>query len=433
MSRRQNHNVPRNYVQIDDALCNGCVLCMKACPAKAIRVRDGKARIEGPCIDCGECIRVCPRGAIRAITAWDDASGIKRYTILTVSPVLYAQFGEDVRPNDVLLALRKGFKYVYDQAHVNELFNVATQLYIEERRGKPDQTWPLISPTCPVVNRLIAYRFPSLLDNILPIVPPREIAARELKRRLYCDAVFRTEEFGIYHVTPCSAKMISIKEPMFLENSYLDGALGINEIYEIVRKYIGRVGKKIMLHRSSGVGMGWGMSGGEIEGLDKGNYLAVSGMQEIFRYLEKIEMGLLKDIDYVEFRACSEGCIGGPMTAADKYQAKHTLQKLVRMFGVEKRFQYARAKKAYEEGWFFCDRKRVPSENMRPRLSISEAIRRQEEVEKVFRLLPEKECGLCGSPDCRTFAEDVVDGRATLDRCPLYDRREGRMEIGNEG
>jgi len=433
MSRRQKHNELSHYVQIDDALCNGCVLCMKACPAKAIRVRAGKARIEGICIDCGECIRVCPRGAIKAFTTGHDTAVIKRYPILTVSPVLYAQFGEDVRPNDVLLALRKGFKYVYDQAHINELFNVATELYINEKRGKEGGIWPLISPTCPVVNRLIAYRFPSLLDNLIPIVTPREIAARELKRRLYCESVFKTEEFGIYHVTPCSAKMISINEPMFLENSYLDGALGINEVYEVVKKYIGKVDKTTMLHRSSGVGIGWGMSGGEIAGLGTGNYLAVSGIQEIFRYLEKIEMGLLKDIEYVEFRACSEGCLGGPMTAADKYQAKHTLQKLVRMFGVEKRIQYAQTKKAYEEGWFFCDRKRVPPERLKPRQSISEAIRRQEQVEKIFRLLPEKECGVCGSPNCRTFAEDVVDGRASLDMCLFHAEHGGRVEIGDEG
>lgn len=408
----------RHYVQIDEKRCNGCVLCMKACPTKAIRVKDNRvARIEGVCIDCGECIRVCPRGAIKAITTGSAASRISPYTIISASPVLYAQFGEDVMPNDILLALRKVFKYVYDQAYTHELCNVATELYIRENRGREDAIWPLISPVCPVVNRLIAYRFPSLLKHIIPVITPREIAARELKKRLYCESVFKTKEFGVYHVTPCSAKMISINEPMFLEASYLDGAMGINEVYEVVKKNLHEVDEDVMLHRSGGVGMGWSICGGEIAGLDEGNYLAVSGLRETILYLEKIEMGLLNDIEYFEFRACVEGCIGGPLTVADRYEAKRTVQRLVRMFGQEKRLKFAQAQSAYKEGWFFSEVERKPLGGKPKPLSIAEGIARQERLEDILKKLPEKECGLCGAPDCRTFAEDVADGKALLKDC----------------
>jgi len=411
----ENH---RHYVQIDEKRCNGCVICMKACPTKAIRVKDNRvARIEGVCIDCGECIRVCPRGAIKAITTGSGASRIRPYTIISASPVLYAQFGEDVMPNDILLALRKVFKYVYDQAYTHELCNVATELYIRENRGREDAIWPLISPVCPVVNRLIAYRFPSLLKHIIPVITPREIAARELKKRLYCESVFKTKEFGVYHVTPCSAKMISINEPMFLEASYLDGAMGINEVYEVVKKNLHEVDEDVMLHRSGGVGMGWSLCGGEIAGLDEGSYLAVSGLWETILYLEKIEMGLLNDIEYFEFRACVEGCIGGPLTVADPYEAKRTVQRLVRMFGQEKRLKFAQAQSAYKEGWFFSEVERKPLGGKPKPLSIAEGIARQERLEDILRKLPEKECGLCGAPDCRTFAEDVADGKALLKDC----------------
>ena len=46
---------PVRYVQIDESLCNGCVLCMKACPTKAIRIKEGLAQVQGFCINCGEC------------------------------------------------------------------------------------------------------------------------------------------------------------------------------------------------------------------------------------------------------------------------------------------------------------------------------------------------------------------------------------------
>lgn len=421
---RQNSE-PVHYVEIDDTLCNGCVLCMKACPTKAIRVKNDRvARIEDVCIDCGECIRACPRGALKPITTEYYDIKESRYSTVSASTVLYAQFGEEVMPNDVLLALKRmGFSYVHDQSYTNEMFNVAIELYIKENRKKLDSPWPLISPVCPVVVRLIAYRFPSLLKHIPPLAPPREIVAREIKKRLSVKYGCKEEEIKVFHITPCPSKMICIKEPVLQEHSYLDGAIGICNIYDTLQKNIYELNEDKVLHHSGGVGLGWGMSGGEIAGLEM-NCLAVSGLRETIRYLEKIEMGLLHDIDYIEFRACTEGCLGGPLNVADKYQAKHYVQRLVRMFGVEKRVKYGYVKKLYEKGWFFTDKKGIPLEGKSSHLSISEGIERQNKVEEILQLLPRKECGACGSPDCRTFAEDVVDGKASFENCIyLHDKR----------
>ena len=171
-----------HYVEIDEALCNGCVLCMKACPTKAIRVKNHQvARIEGVCINCGECIRVCPNGAVKAIVT---ESEIKegQYSVVNASTALYAQFGEEVMPNDVLLGLKRmGFDYVHDQSYTNEIFCVALELYFIESLKKLNAPSPLISPVCPVVIRLIAYRFPSLLKHIPPLPPPRDSGKRGKK------------------------------------------------------------------------------------------------------------------------------------------------------------------------------------------------------------------------------------------------------------
>ena len=44
-------------VRLDEELCKGCINCIKRCPTQAIRVQDGKARINKKfCIDCGECM-----------------------------------------------------------------------------------------------------------------------------------------------------------------------------------------------------------------------------------------------------------------------------------------------------------------------------------------------------------------------------------------
>jgi len=407
-----------SYIRMEKGLCTGCVLCMKACPTKSIRVRDGKAtRVGDRCIDCGECIRVCPRGAIKAVTTWSGQAELSPHSVVGASPVLYAQFGNEVMPNDILIALRKIFNYVYDQAYAHELYNAVTELYIKGNRGKEESVWPLISPACPVVNRLIALRFPSLLKHLLPFIPPREVAAREMRRRFKEKKIFGDQEAAVYHISPCSAKMISIQAPMFTEKSYLSGALGINEIYDLVVKHLGDEDEDLILHVSSGVGVGWGMSGGEIAGLDDVACLAVSGMQEMIRYLEKIEMGLFRNIEYFEFRSCREGCIGGPLTVADKYQAKGILQKFGRMFGHGKRVRRSQVQRAYQEGWFLKETLEIGTVKGEKRLPIAEAIARQDRIESILRKLPGKECGQCGSPDCKTFAEDVADGQVKQESC----------------
>lgn len=408
-----------NYVQIiDEALCKGCVHCMKACPTKAIRVREGRiARIEGTCIDCGECIRACPRGAVEAITSTSDLSNLSAYAIISVNPVLYLQFGENVLPNDVLLALRKVFKYVYDEGQTYEIFNVVMDLHIKDNRKKVDPIWPLISPYCPVVTRLIAHRFPSLLEHVPSIITPREIAGKDIKERLESENVVKVEDIGVYHVTPCSAEMISIREPMALEVSYLDGTIGINEVYAIVEKNLKSIAGDAILHRSGGVGIGWSGSGGEIAGMGSGRFLAVSGIKETTRYLEKIEMGLLTDVEYIEFRACTEGCIGGPLSVRDRYHAKYIAQRMTRMFGIEKRIAPGFVYDAYKSGWFHAEMNRKPPDDGGKHVHVATAITRMAEVEAILDRLPGKDCGACGSPDCAVFAEDVVDGGNAIENC----------------
>ncbi|MCK4274470.1 MAG: 4Fe-4S binding protein, partial [Dehalococcoidales bacterium] len=48
-------------------LCTGCYACIRNCPAKAIRIREGLAEIlKERCIDCANCINVCVTGAKQA-------------------------------------------------------------------------------------------------------------------------------------------------------------------------------------------------------------------------------------------------------------------------------------------------------------------------------------------------------------------------------
>jgi Na+-translocating ferredoxin:NAD+ oxidoreductase RNF subunit RnfB len=409
---------PDHHMRIDEKLCNGCVLCLRACPTRAIRVRNHKlAKIEGFCIDCGECLRVCPRGAVRAVTT--GIRNIERSkTILVVSPVFYAQFGEGVSPGRVNRALKKmGFLDAVDEFEALETFSTAVEIYLKETKDNPRIPRPLISPVCPVVVRIVAYRFPSLLAHFPPILRPREIAARTIREKSEEKYGFRANEIRVFHVFPCSAKMMAIENPILVHDSYLDGAIGMNEIYLGVKSQLKTDKGPADFPAGFGLGLAWGKSGGEIATMADGNFLAVSGIPETVRYLEKIEMGLLDGIDYVELRPTPAGCIGGPLTVVDRYQAKHTIERTILRTGVKRSTDPVHIQILYREGRLFTNKEPGQLKAGFKALPLAEAIERQSRIEQLYQTLPMKECGVCGSPDCRTLAEDVIDGKAVLDDC----------------
>jgi formate hydrogenlyase subunit 6/NADH:ubiquinone oxidoreductase subunit I len=54
-----------SYPEIDVELCIGCGACVNTCPAKAIHIEDGKAKITiTNCKKCKACVNTCPVGAI---------------------------------------------------------------------------------------------------------------------------------------------------------------------------------------------------------------------------------------------------------------------------------------------------------------------------------------------------------------------------------
>ena len=408
-------------VTLDEGKCVGCTNCIKRCPTEAIRVRNGKAVITSErCIDCGECIRICPHHAKRA--KHDHLSMLENFTynIALPAPSLYGQFNNLDDQDYVLTGLKKlGFDDVVEVAGAAELVSEATRRLMDAGALKR----PVISSACPAIVRLIRVRFPDLCDHVLPLLSPMETAATIAKQRAKEKTGLPEEKIGCFFITPCPAKVTDIRMPIGIERSKVDGAIAISEIFPQLSNRMDKLSPEAVepLSSSGILGVSWASSGGESSALLKEKYLAADGIENVIRVLEEIEDERIGELDFIELNACSGGCVGGVLCVENPYVAIARLQRLRRYLPVSQSHLEQNAPVPREMNW---SGELEFSNVLTLSDDIGRAMQMMVEIDGVEQSLPGLDCGACGAPTCRAFAEGVVRGNCRKEDCIFILRKE---------
>lgn len=394
-------------VCLETGSCKGCTTCMRYCPTQAIRVQNGKAKIiREKCIDCGECVRRCSYHAKKVLSDSFDMLNSFKHNIALVAPAFCGQFSKAVNIDVILTGLKNiGFDDVFEVARGAEVITAKTR----EILASKNYDGPLISSACPAVVRLIAVRFPSLSDKVIPLTSPMEVAAQMARKEAIQKTGLFSEDIGVFFISPCPAKVTAVKQPLALTKSDVSGVISIKDVYMKLAQALQSVKEVEKLSVAGRDGVRWARSGGETDALGISNYIAVDGIHNVIKMLEELEDEKIRNIDFIEALACNSGCTGGPLNVENEFVANSRIRNLS---------ENLEGKPVnYDNLDLYWDKK-VDYEPFYPLDNdISEAMRKMQLMEEIYNRLPQLDCGSCGSPSCREFAEDIVRGKAQERDC----------------
>lgn len=408
-------------LKIDKELCIGCTHCMKVCPTKALRVKDGVAILDDSrCVDCGECYRNCPVNAI--YIEQDDFDRIFDYKhkVILLPSVFLGQFPENISIAEIHGSLMElGFNHIYEVEHSYEIIKETTRNFIENTEKRP-----LISPFCPAVVRLIQVRFPELTENIIPIKPPLEISALYYKKKLI-DRGINEKDIGIFYVTPCAAKISAVKCPVGNETSPIDGVINLDFLYNKVRMSMENDAKpapvKEILDEKA---LKWTLTNGENDNIEA-HGIAIDEIHNVIRFLERLENEDIPPVDFLELRACDESCAGGALSFTNRFLISERLKNRCKFLDKEPQIQDSKHINDYNHYLLENCRLKDPIE---PRSIIQldndriKALEKMQKVQEIYEQLPKIDCGSCGAPTCKTLARDIVMEKAEISDCIFLNR-----------
>ena len=399
----------QGIVSTNDARCRDCYRCVRVCPVKAIRIRDGQAQVDPErCIVCGSCVRECPQNAKRVRS---DLERVRRMVELhprvaaSVAPswvAAFPEYGGSLFPG-MLKSL--GFSLVAETAAGAEMVARKTAGILREEEGT------FITSACPAVVSYIEKYEPWAAARVTPVASPMVAHARHLKRVYGPD-------LKVVFIGPCPAKKAEAELPECAGS--VDAVLTFDEL----RRWLAGEGPGVEARPAdfddlpAGAARLFPLEGGLARAaampadLLRPDFAAVSGWTEVREMLHNIRHG--GGIRLFEALFCSGGCINGACFG----DGRDLFQRKSRLLHYEKRAVLRPAEDDLLSALRETDLSRDVPERPVPAGEAPEEKLRQI-LARMGKESPEDElnCGACGYETCRDNARAVLLGMAERSMC----------------
>ncbi len=408
--------------------CKRCYSCIRECPAKAIKVENGQAKvIEERCLACGHCVTVCSQKAKAVLSGVENTLRFLEQgeTIAMLAPSFPAAFPQ-IETGKLVGSLRNcGFSRVVEVAFGADLINRAYLKMVNNKNISGNR--PFITSSCPAICSLIEKYFPELINDLAPIVSPMVAMGRVVKKMYGSDK-------KVVFIGPCTAKKTEFMDPEVRDST--DEVLTFQELSELwdifhinpqEAKWSDFDPPYAYLGSIYPISGGFLRSAGLPLDIMNKEVILTEGKEHILRLFECLKNQEIR-ASMVDVLFC-EGCINGPFI--DKSVNYFTRkQKIVQYTAAHRQsINYMEWKSSLEQFKDIKVTREFKAKPLTAKLPTEKEIR--DILKKIEKFEPSDElnCRACGYDTCREYAAAVFQGLAEDDMClPFLIEKQQRMQ-----
>jgi serine/threonine-protein kinase RsbT len=379
---------PARSMQLRAERCRQCLRCIHACPTLALRVhRSAPHLLAHLCIECTQCMASCPD---QALSVEDPPADPQRTDTLVIPPAFLFRTPFAGRAQLAMWGLHQlGYRHVvrtdpWQRAHRAEVLGYAIAR---------DSELPVVSSACPAIIALVETRFPSLLGELAPHRTALESAVLQLGAGASAVVLCPAQRTALLDL---GVEPHRILTPRSLDRQLAPHMTAAARSQPLASPVTGPQPPDTAAART-------GQDGARCA--EDRRLLRVEGIRWAIQALDQIEDGRLRGPKVVELYACAFGCFGSGLLldaspAIDAY--RHSCEPTLHT-----QAQVALRTCAY-----------AARSGLRLDADITQAMDKLARINTLLGELPSRDCGACGAPTCRAFAEDVVLERIPKRACP---------------